>query len=66
MPPALTPAVPAGSRLPPAGTKADAQVGGGAVDEWTHDAEAHIRVFDRGQGFPANLRVRFRPCGGQP
>ena len=49
-------AVPAGTGL----------VGWGAVGEWTHAAEAHIRAFDRGQGFPANRRVRFRPCGGQP
>ena len=36
-------------------------IGNPTLGEWTHNAKAHIRRFDRGEGFPPNLRVRFRP-----
>ena len=29
---------------------------------WDHDASEAVFRFDRGQGFPPNLRVHFTPC----
>ena len=36
-------------------------IGYPTLGQWTHDAEAHIRRFDRGEGFPPNLRIHVRP-----
>ena len=35
-------------------------IGYPTLGEWTYDAEAHSRRFDRGEGFPPNLRIHVR------